>query len=228
MKAYALILGGGSGTRMGGELNKVFLPIRGIPAIVRATVPFTGICAGAVIVAQRDEIKLMEALTAQFGLSKFVRKIVAGGDTRQESVKNGLSALPEDADVVMIHDGARAFVTEDIIRRALDSAAEHGSGVASVAVSDTIKRVREDYSVSETLDRTALRAMQTPQAFRVQDIREAHALAEQDGFLGTDDAAVFEHAGKPVFVTEGSSRNIKLTTAFDMLLAKAILEDAES
>ncbi|MBN1777669.1 MAG: 2-C-methyl-D-erythritol 4-phosphate cytidylyltransferase [Clostridiales bacterium] len=225
MKAYALILGGGSASRMGGETNKVFMPIRGIPAIVRATAPFTGICAGAVIVARPEEVERMETVVRQFGLTRFVLKVTAGGDTRQASVFNGLQALPEDAEIVMIHDGARALVTEDVIGRALRSAAEHGSGVASVAVGDTIKRVDEAGGVRETLDRSQLRAMQTPQAFQVDLIRQAHAAAQEDGFTGTDDAALLEHAGLRVFVTEGSRRNIKLTTAFDLLLANAILED---
>jgi len=228
MKAVALILGGGSGTRMGTDQNKVFMPIRGIPAIVRATVPFTGICAGAVAVAQPDEIPLMQAVFMQFGLSKFVTAVVAGGRTRQKSVWNGLQALPEDADIVMIHDGARALVTEDVIQRALKSAVEHGSGVASLAVSDTVKRVDPKGRALETLDRETLRAMQTPQAFRVELIQKAHELAQREGFLGTDDAALLERAEIPVYVTEGSRRNIKLTTQFDIVLAAAILEDEQA
>lgn len=225
MKAYALILGGGSSSRMGGEENKVFLPIRGIPAVVRATVPFTGICAGAVIVARLEETERMEAVVRQFGLSRFVHTVAAGGDTRQASVYSGLQALPEDAELVLIHDGARALVTEDIITRALASARERGSGVASVAVHDTIKRVDEAGEVLETHDRGSLRAMQTPQAFQVALIKQAHDAARRDGYLGTDDAALLEHAGMKVYVTEGSRRNIKLTTAFDLLLANVILED---
>jgi 2-C-methyl-D-erythritol 4-phosphate cytidylyltransferase len=89
MKAYAVILGGGSGTRMGGNRNKVFLPIRGIPAIVRAAAPFTGLCAGAVFVAQADEVHTMESVVRQFGLSRFAVAVVAGGSTRQDSVWNG-------------------------------------------------------------------------------------------------------------------------------------------
>ena len=227
MKAYAIILGGGSGSRMGGDRNKVFMPIRGIPAIVRATVPFTGICTGAVLVAQPDEQELMETMVRQFGLSRFVITVTAGGETRQESVGNGLAALPEDAEIVLIHDGARAFVTEDVISRALESAAKHGSGIASIAVHDTVKRIGEQNRILETVDRGSLRAMQTPQAFRVDSIRKAHTIAQRDGFLGTDDASLLEHVGMPVYVTEGSLRNIKLTTAFDMLLAKAVLEDED-
>lgn len=225
MKTYALILGGGSGRRMGADTNKVFIPIRGIPVIVRAAVPFTGICDGAVIVSRPEETDMMETLVQRFGLSRFVLRVVAGGETRQASVWNGLQALPEDAEIVMIHDGARALVTEDVIARALKSAREHGSGIASVAVGDTIKRVDENGSVEETLNRENLRAMQTPQAFQVKLIRNAHVAAHKDNYIATDDAALLEHAGIRVHVTEGSLRNIKLTTAIDLQLANAILED---
>jgi 2-C-methyl-D-erythritol 4-phosphate cytidylyltransferase len=228
MKAYALILGGGSSSRMGGEENKVFLPIRGIPAIVRAAVPFTGFCAGAVIVARPDETEKMETVVRRFGLSRFVKKVAAGGETRQASVYSGLLALPEDAEIVLIHDGARALVTEDVIARALWSAVEHGSGVASIAVDDTIKRVDDTGAALNTLDRGSLRAMQTPQAFQTELIQKAHEAARKDGFLGTDDAALLEHAGMKVYVTEGSRRNIKLTTALDLKLATAILEDEDA
>ena len=181
MKAYALILGGGSGQRMGADINKVLMPIRGIPAIVRASVPFTGICDGAVIVSRAEEIETMEAIVQRFGLSRFVLRVIPGGETRQASVWNGLQALPEDADIVMIHDGARALVTEDVITHALQSAQEHGSGIASVAVGDTIKRVDDNGAVLETLDRECLRAMQTPQAFQVKLILAAHKAAQKDG-----------------------------------------------
>ena len=227
MKAYALILGGGTASRMNGDINKVFLPIRGIPAIVRAAAPFTGICAGAVIVSRPGEKEAMEAVIQTYGLSRFVLAVTDGGDTRQASVLNGLNALPEDAEIVMIHDGARALVTEDVITRALQSAIEQGSGIASVAVGDTIKRVDQDNCIQETLDRRQLRAMQTPQAFQVELIKQAHYIALRDGFAGTDDAVLLEHAGLKVHVTEGSRCNIKLTTAFDLLLADAILEDRD-
>ena len=225
MKTYALILGGGSGSRMGGDTNKVLLPIRGIPAIVRATAPFTGICDGAVIVVRADETEAMETIVRRFGLSRFVLRVVSGGETRQASVWNGLQALPEDTELVMIHDGARALITEDVITRALQSAREHGSGIASIPVDDTIKRVDENGAVLETLNRENLRAMQTPQAFQVKLILAAHETAQKNGYIATDDAALLERAGISAYVTEGSRRNIKLTTAFDLSLADAILED---
>ena len=224
MKTYAIVLGGGSGSRMGAEINKIFLPLRGIPTIVRAIAPFTGLTAGVVVVARAQEVTLMRDTVRRYGLGNAVLDVVPGGEDRQASVAQGLKALPTDAEGVLIHDGARALVTVDVIRRAIDSLANRGSGVASVAVTDTIKQADSEGLVLQTLDRRALRAMQTPQAFRTSELRQAHAVALMDGFLATDDAALLEHAGMPVYLCEGSRDNIKLTTAFDLRLASVILE----
>ena len=224
MSNYAIILGGGSGRRMKSDLNKVFLPLRGIPAIVRAIAPFTGFCAGAVVVAAADEVEDMQAILAKYGMGRFVKAVVPGGSERQYSVYNGLKALPEDAEYVLIHDGARALVTEQVIRRALESVEQHGSGVAAIPVVDTIKRATADGLVQETPDRASLYAIQTPQSFRMDVIMAAHAKAKEDGFLGTDDASLLEHAGIPVYLSEGDRENLKLTTPTDLELAEVILQ----
>lgn len=223
MKAYAIVLGGGSGARMGGEVNKVLLPIRGVPAIVRAIAPFTGLCTGIIAVAREADLPLMRAILARYGMGKTVCAVVAGGENRQASVALGLAAVPPDADVVLVHDGARALVTEAVARRALDSALLYGSGVAAVPVTDTVKRAGEGGLVLETLDRDGLFAMQTPQAFRAADLRLAHERAARGGYTATDDAALLERAGLPVRLCEGDRENIKLTTPFDLRLAEAIL-----
>ena len=204
MKSYAIILGGGSGRRMEADRNKVFLPLRGIPAIVRAIAPFSALCAGAVVVAAAAEVEEMRAVIARCGLDRFVMRVVPGGAERQDSVRCGLD-------------------TEDVIRRAIESVEKRGSGIASMPVTDTIKRAAPDGLVLDTPDRSALRAMQTPQAFRVELIRKAHEIARRDGFLGTDDAALLEHAGMPVYLCEGSRENLKLTTPTDLMLAGLIL-----
>lgn len=223
MSWYAVILGGGSGRRMQSDVNKVFLPLRGVPAIIRAIAPFTGLCAGAVVVAAKGEGEFMRGLLQRYGMDRFVRAVVPGGSERQHSVANGLSALPADADYVLIHDGARALVTEDVIRRAMDSALSHGSGIASVPVVDTIKRADGDGLVLETLNRSQLYAMQTPQAFLTSLVRRAHEQARADGFLGTDDASLLEHAGLPVYLSQGDRENLKLTTPADLSVAQVIL-----
>ena len=224
MSNYAIILGGGSGRRMRSDLNKIFLPLRGIPAIVRAIAPFTGFCAGAVVVAAADEVEDMQAILAKYGMGRFVKAVVPGGSERQYSVYNGLKALPEDAEYVLIHDGARALVTEAVIGRALESVEKHGSGVAAIPVVDTIKRATADGLVQETPDRSSLYAIQTPQSFRMDVIMAAHEKAKEDGFLGTDDASLLEHAGIPVYLSEGDRENLKLTTPTDLELAEVILQ----
>ncbi len=227
MISYAIVLGGGSGQRMGAGINKVLLPLRGVPAIVRSVAPFSALCRGAVVVARAEEVEDMRALLARYGLSRFVLAVVPGGDTRQASVKNGMDALPADAEAILVHDGARCLVTENVISRVLESIAQHGSGVAAVPVTDTIKRARQDGTVLETLERSELYAMQTPQGFRAADLFAAHEKAAQENHLATDDAALVEYWGKPVHLTEGSRENLKLTTPVDLAFAEAILRDRE-
>ncbi len=227
MKTYAIVLGGGSGTRMGVDVNKVLMPLRGIPAIVRAIAPFTSLCAGIVVVARAAEVDVMQKTLQRYGLGKAVLCVVPGGENRQGSVANGLAALPKDAQAVLVHDGARALVTEAVIARALASLEAHGSGVAAVPVTDTIKRADAQGCVQETLDRSALFAMQTPQAFTVETLQTAHRQAAEDGYLATDDAALLEHAAMPVYLCDGDRNNIKLTTFFDIRLAEAILAARE-
>ncbi len=228
MARYAIVLAGGSGQRMGAEGNKVFLPLRGIPALVRALVPFSALCQGVVVVARPQDREEMAALIKAYGLTRLVAALVAGGQDRQASVAAGLAALPEEADMVLVHDGARALVTEEVIRRVMDSVEAHGSGIAAIPVTDTIKRADPAGQVQETLDRQTLYAMQTPQGFQRSLLEKAHAQAEKTGFRGTDDAAVLEHAGMPVFLCRGDAENIKLTTPMDVMLAERILEKRQS
>lgn len=227
MNSYAVVLGGGSGKRMGAGQNKVFLPVGGVPAIIRSIRAFQGLCRGAVVVIAPGEENQLNALIDRFGLASFVLAIVPGGKERQDSVWNGLNALPADTEYVLIHDGARALVTEQVIRDSLESARQHGSGIAAVPVVDTIKRAAADGRVLETPDRASLYAMQTPQTFHLPLIRQAHELARQDGFLGTDDASLLEHASLPVYLSRGHRENLKLTTPMDLALAALILQQRE-
>lgn len=227
MNSYAVVLGGGSGKRMGAGQNKVFLPVGGVPAIIRSIRAFQGLCRGAVVVIAPGEENQLNALIDRFGLASFVLTIVPGGKERQDSVWNGLNALPADTEYVLIHDGARALVTEQVIRDSLESARQHGSGIAAVPVVDTIKRAAADGRVLETPDRASLYAMQTPQTFHLPLIRQAHELARQDGFLGTDDASLLEHASLPVYLSRGHRENLKLTTPMDLALAALILQQRE-
>lgn len=218
---YAIILGGGSGSRMGANCNKVLLSLHGEPVILRSVRAFEGLVDGIVLVSREEDIPAMCDLLAESGLSAAV---VSGGATRQESVWNGLQALPEGVSGVLIHDGARCLVDRETIQRCKESVITCGSGVAAVPVVDTIKQVDADCVVQATPDRSTLMAVQTPQGFNLSLIRRAHEQAQKDGFIGTDDASLVERMGHPVRLTQGSRRNIKLTTPEDLKMAEAFLD----
>lgn len=218
MNAYALLLCGGSGTRMGVNENKTLLNIGGVPAIVRSFRAFQKAVKGVVLVTRAGEETLFSGVLSAYGCSPLA--IVPGGADRQASAYCGLKALPEDADIALIHDGARPFVTEAIIRRVIDSVERYGSGVAAVPARDTIKRADAEGRVLETLDRSALWQMQTPQGFFVKDLLAAHAVAAA---RYTDDAALMEAAGHPVRLVLGSPDNIKLTSPEDVRMVNGML-----
>lgn len=217
---YAIVLAGGSGSRMGADRNKVLLELRGEPVIVRSLRAFQGLVDGVMLVSRAEDIP---AVRAAAEAAQLPATIVPGGDSRQASVWNGLCALPPECTHVLIHDGARCLVDEGIIRRCMASVESCGTGVAAIPAIDTIKLVNADSVVTATPDRASLRAVQTPQGFAVEIIRRAHVAAMQEGFLGTDDASLVERLGLPVRLTLGDRRNIKLTTPEDMLMAEAFL-----
>ena len=217
---YAIVLAGGSGSRMGANRNKVLLELKGEPVIVRSLRAFQGLVDGVVLVTRAEDIP---AVRAAAEAAQLPVTIVPGGDSRQASVWNGLCALPTECTHVLIHDGARCLVDEGTIRRCMASVESCGTGVAAIPAIDTIKQVDADSVVTATPDRASLRAVQTPQGFTVDIIRRAHEAAMQEGFLGTDDASLVERLGLPVHLTLGDRRNIKLTTPEDMLMAEAFL-----
>ncbi|MHB8837213.1 MAG: 2-C-methyl-D-erythritol 4-phosphate cytidylyltransferase, partial [Candidatus Methylomirabilia bacterium] len=151
------------------------------------------------------------------------RPAVAGGRERQDSVAAGLRALPAGIDYVVIHDGARPFATAALVERVLAAARRHGAALAAVPVHDTIKRVSPDLFLDGTVDRRALWLAQTPQAFSVGLLREAHAQARAAGLEATDDAALVEALGHPVRVVPGSRLNFKITTREDLALARLLV-----
>ncbi len=217
---YAIVLAGGSGSRMGADRNKVLLELRGEPVIVRSVRAFQGLVDGVVLVTREEDIPAVKHAVEAAQLDVTV---VPGGSSRQASVWNGLCALPAGCTHVLIHDGARCLVDKGTIRRCMASVVACGTGVAAIPAIDTIKQVDEANTVTATPDRSTLRAVQTPQGFTVDIIRHAHEAAMQEGFLGTDDASLVERLGIPVQLTLGDRRNIKLTTPEDMLMAEAFL-----
>ena len=219
---YAIILAGGSGSRMGAGMNKVLMPLAGETVIARSLRAFAGMVDGMILVSRSEDMQQMQLAAAQAGIDV---RIVAGGATRQESVWNGLCALPEACTHVMIHDGARCLVDKATIERCKASVFECGTGVAAIPVIDTIKETDAEEVVVSTPDRSVLRAVQTPQGFSLEIIREAHRKAQEAGFIGTDDASLVERLNIPVRLTLGDRRNIKLTTPEDMQMAEAFLHN---
>ena len=218
MSVYAVILCGGSGARMGAAGNKTLLKIGGEPAVARSVRVFSAVTDGTVLVTRAGEEALFSDALAARGLT--VSAVVPGGEDRQASALRGLKALPADADIVLIHDGARPFVTEETVRRVIGSVKAYGSGVAAVPARDTIKRADGDGRVLETLDRSVLWQMQTPQGFFVKDLLAAHETASG---RYTDDAALMEAAGKDVRLVMGSPDNIKLTSPEDLRMVSGML-----
>ena len=223
MTCWAIILAGGTGARMGGEEPKQFLHLAGRPMLAYALEAFEACRAvdAVVIVGPPDRLDACESLSRQVGCRK-VRDIVAGGAERQDSVCAGVAALPQDIDLVAVHDGARPLIEPVDIARVVEAARKNGAAVLGTTMTDTVKRVI-DGRVDETLDRSMLWSVQTPQVFRVALLREAQLSADRDDFVGTDDTVLVERIGHPVTVVEGSRDNIKVTVPEDLARVEDIL-----
>ena len=225
---YALIPAAGRAARFntdgGTEGNKVFAPLMGRPLLRWTAAAFAdhpGI-DGIVVVAGAGEVaRCREALD---GLDKLLA-IIPGGETRQVSVAIGLFTLGGAADdLVLVHDGARPLVTPEIITRCLDSAREFGNAVAALPLTDTLKAVDDAQIVQRTVDREGLWAVQTPQAFRIATLFDAHIAARDQGWSGTDEASLVERFGaEPVHLVLGAPDNLKVTRPGDLKLAEALL-----
>ncbi|MGO4890092.1 2-C-methyl-D-erythritol 4-phosphate cytidylyltransferase [Anaerobacillus sp. MEB173] len=221
MEYSVIIPAAGQGKRMGAGKNKQFIELLGKPVIIHTLYVFEADpwCKEIILVANEKEIELFRDLIKKYELKK-VTKIVPGGSERQHSVHNGLQAITNE-NIVLIHDGARPFVKQPHIHQLTEQASLTGAAILAVPVKDTVKRVIES-SVQETMERSSLWAVQTPQAFRMSVIKKAHEHAERQGFIGTDDASLVERFHN-VSVVEGDYLNIKLTTKEDLLFANAIL-----
>ncbi|NEU32438.1 2-C-methyl-D-erythritol 4-phosphate cytidylyltransferase [bacterium LRH843] len=227
MKAYSVIIpAAGQGKRMKAGMNKQFLKLRDEPIIVHTVRFFENdqACKQVIIVANEDECMMMQDVMNKYGLKK-VAAVIKGGKERQQSVRNGINYLDEEQ-IVLIHDGARPFVSKGMIDRIVTKAEETGAVTAAVRVTDTIKRVSSG-KIIDTLKRDELWSIQTPQAFSLSLLKEAHEKAEKAGLIGTDDASLVEWLGHDVSIADGDYTNIKLTTPGDLLFAEAIMQERE-
>ena len=226
MKADAVIVSAGKGHRFMEGKKKQFHFLEGKPILAHTLDKFETcplIRSILLVVGQEDMDYCLKEVVEKFEFKK-VSRIVPGGKRRQESVKNGIDALPKNVEVVAIHDGVRPFVTKTMIEDSIQSAVKYGAVVLAMPVKETIKMSNPDGTVLKTLDRESLWQIQTPQTFQVNIIKEAYYRAAKDGFVGTDDASLVERLGVTVHILPGSYTNIKITTPEDLLLANLFLK----
>ena len=226
-KVGALIPAAGKGTRMTHSLKKPYLKLAKLPILAHTIQRFqqnTAVDAIYVIVDQTDFNECRKTVLDPYPFTK-VQPLVAGGETRQMSVYNGLRALSTDVDFVVVHDGVRPFVTDETIFECLTAADECGAAVAAVPVKDTIKVADENCFITQTPERERLWAVQTPQVFRKSLLEAAHQKAQARRLTATDDAALVEQLGFPVKLVMGSYANLKITTPVDLQVAEVLLAD---
>ncbi|NEO11404.1 MULTISPECIES: 2-C-methyl-D-erythritol 4-phosphate cytidylyltransferase [unclassified Moorena] len=221
---HLLIPAAGMGRRMGSDRNKLLLTLLGKPILAwtllaaekASSISWIG------IIGQPYDSPEFKAILAELALSKPV-ELIEGGETRQESVYNGLQALPAEAERVLIHDGARCLATPELLARCAEVLMACPGLIAAVPVKDTIKVVDEANLVQDTPDRKGLWAAQTPQGFEVKLLKQCHDQGRKAGWEVTDDAALFERCSLPVKIVEGEETNLKVTTPVDLAIAEFIL-----
>ncbi|MCR5154545.1 MAG: 2-C-methyl-D-erythritol 4-phosphate cytidylyltransferase [Lachnospiraceae bacterium] len=233
MKTTAIVLAAGSGSRMKSSVKKQYIEIGNKPLIIYALEAFENsfIDEVVLVVPKDDRDYVCETILKPYNFSK-IKTIIAGGDTRYKSVCNGLKAASEDTEAVFIHDGARPFINDDILERALEAVKEYGACVVGMPVKDTIKIADRDGFAKVTPDRDLTWIIQTPQVFlypEIKNLYEELIEKEQDliakGVNITDDAMVMETLGKrKVKLVKGTYENIKITTPDDVILAENILK----
>lgn len=218
----AIIVAAGTSSRMQG-IDKQLLDIGGMPVIARAVFAFqkSDVIKEIIIVTREEVIDDYKIIAERFEFSK-VKAVVKGGNTRQESVFNGISACSENAEYIAIHDGARPFVSQEVIKETVEKAICFGAAAAAITAKDTIKIVNDKNFIAETVDRNTVRQMQTPQVFEKNAYLNAmKTVSNSKNF--TDDCMLMESAGVPVFTVESSPFNIKITTPEDIVFAEAII-----
>ena len=223
MLQYEVVLpASGSGKRMGAGQNKLFLQLAGKPILAHTLLVFEQDpnCTGIWIAVKDEERDVVQALLKEHRISK-VKGLPTGGEERQHSVHSCIKQM-KNVNIVLVHDAARPFITEPIIKQLAETAYFQGAAIAGVRVKDTMKVVR-DGIIEETIDRELLWSIQTPQAFRFNLLAEAEDVAEKIGFLGTDEAMLVERLGHKIHIVESSYENVKMTTKEDLLFGEALL-----
>jgi 2-C-methyl-D-erythritol 4-phosphate cytidylyltransferase len=224
-KVWAIIVAAGQGRRMEDPVRKQYQEVAGLPVITHTLSVFdtcTVIDEIVLCVPRQDIDFCREELIKPACPTKNIT-LVAGGNSRQESVFNGLQAIDSNDGIIVIHDGVRPFITSDQITACVEGAVNHGACILGIPAFDTLKRVKENDSIIETVDREGIWMAQTPQAFRFNLINRAHRQAREKGHRATDDASLLERIGVDVKIIPGSRINLKITDQDDLQLARILL-----
>ena len=221
MEKAAILVAGGRGTRMGKSISKQYLPIGGKPVLMHTLEAFHHADPEIhlILVLPEDDFGFWKNLCTEYEFS-LVHRVVAGGETRFQSVRNGLQAINFSDGLVAIHDGVRPFVKKEVILNSFVQAAETGSAIAVIPLKDSLREVTDE-GMSFFRERHRFRLVQTPQTFQLQKIRKAFETPEREQF--TDDATVYEYQGWQVSLIDGNPENIKLTTPEDLDYAEFLL-----
>ncbi|HEV2695470.1 MAG TPA: 2-C-methyl-D-erythritol 4-phosphate cytidylyltransferase [Verrucomicrobiae bacterium] len=222
----AIIVAAGKGTRMGANVDKLWLEVAGRPVVAHTWKKFNDAkCVDEIIVVVRDGMREEFAkLASEYGFKKPFRFVV-GGAERQDSVWNGLEAVSAKTQIVAIQDAARPCTTEELIAATIDAARETGAAVAAQQVTDTIKETVDGKVIARTVDRSKLWSVQTPQTFRIEVIRRAILTAREKGLLLTDDTAACELIGQAVRLVKGTEPNPKVTVPADLPFVESLLKN---
>ncbi|HEY8401171.1 MAG TPA: 2-C-methyl-D-erythritol 4-phosphate cytidylyltransferase [Cytophagaceae bacterium] len=217
---YAIIVAGGSGTRMQSALPKQFLLLNGMPVLMHTLTAFYNYSKElSIILVLPDKEKNQWAALCEKHSFVVPHQVVSGGASRFQSVKNGLQSIPQSSGLVAIHDGVRPVISKEIIANSFTTAAAKGTAITSVALKDSIRQV--EGPKNKSVNRSAFRIIQTPQTFQLNIIKKAFETEEKDFF--TDDASVAEAAGFEIVLIEGDYKNIKITTPEDLIVAEAFI-----
>ncbi len=226
IRASAIVVAAGKGKRMGASCNKQFIKLRNKPILAHTleVLQNSSSIDDIIIVVGEEEIDLcLDEIVNTYRLSK-VKSVVAGGAERQDSVARGLEELKDGCSIVLVQDGARPFIDDEMIERSIRTAWEEGAAIAAVPVKDTIKQANSALEVEATLQRSSLWSVQTPQAFKLEILLEAYERLRENNMVVTDDAAAVESMGLKVKIVMGSYENIKITTPVDLIIAEEILK----
>lgn len=221
-----IIPAAGQGKRFGAGINKAFVSLAGKTILERTVAAFSDLpeVSEIIIVIAPDELDEIKR-QVKFYPRQDIIKAVAGGSERQYSVENALAAIRDDAEIVLIHDGARPLISRRVIHQVIKAVRDNSAAIVAVPVKDTIKVVDSGGFVTSTPVRSELWAVQTPQGFKRSLLIQAYKKAREENFLGTDDSSLVERLGIPVKIVPGEYENIKITTPEDLPIAKMILTE---